>query len=122
MRSAWDFKDGLADLASFATGQKARLDRAVRDRATTLRLGPIQPIVPAQNIEAARIIVKRSPLRAQRSSSSYVTPYSSGPYYGSPYYPVDPYYAFYPGYGYGYGYWSGPSFRFYAGPRRHGRG
>ena len=43
VRSAWDLKDGLADLAAFAERQKARVDRAVRDRAAALRVGAIHP-------------------------------------------------------------------------------
>src|SRR3954447_8229536 len=38
VRSAWDLKDGIADLAQFAESQKARVDRAVRDRAAGLRI------------------------------------------------------------------------------------
>ena len=39
VRSAWDLKEGLADLATFAGQQKARLARAVRDRGTALGAG-----------------------------------------------------------------------------------
>jgi hypothetical protein len=59
VRSAWDLKEGLADLAAFAKLQKARLDRAVRDRGTALGLGAIQPVVPPRNPEAEKIVVRR---------------------------------------------------------------
>jgi hypothetical protein len=62
VRSAWDLKDGLADLAGFAGQQKARLARAVRDRAADLGAGSIQPVAPERNTEAARIIVRRKRL------------------------------------------------------------
>ena len=39
VRSAWDLKEGLADLAAFAQQQKARVERAIRDRASALGLG-----------------------------------------------------------------------------------
>src|ERR1700682_773917 len=52
VRSAWDLKEGLADLAAFAQQQKGRIERAVRDRATALGLGAIQPAVAAKNPEA----------------------------------------------------------------------
>ena len=62
VRSAWDLKEGLADLAAFEGQQKARLARAVRDRAATLSVGPIQPIAPPRNAEAERIVVRRKRL------------------------------------------------------------
>jgi len=62
VRSAWDLKEGLADLAAFEGQQKARLARAVRDRAATLSVGPIQPITPPRNAEAERIVVRRKRL------------------------------------------------------------
>ena len=62
VRSAWDLKDGLADLTAFAGQQKARLARAVRDRAATLSAGPIQPTAPPRNAEAERIVVRRKRL------------------------------------------------------------
>jgi len=62
VRSAWDLKDGLDDLAAFAGRQKARLDRALRDRASDLGAGVIQPAVPAKNGEAERIVVRRKRL------------------------------------------------------------
>ena len=62
VRSAWDLKDGLEDLAVFAGRQKARLERAVRDRAAALGAGVIQPAVPVKNAEAERIVVRRKRL------------------------------------------------------------
>jgi hypothetical protein len=67
VRSAWDLKEGLADLAAFAVQQKARLARAVRDRGASLGAGSgrilgggaIQPVAPAKNAEAERIVVRR---------------------------------------------------------------
>ena len=59
VRSAWDLQEGLADLAAFAQQQTTRLERAVRDRATVLRLGPIQPLAPPRNPEAEKIVVRR---------------------------------------------------------------
>jgi hypothetical protein len=59
VRSAWDLKEGLADLAAFAKMQKARLERAVRDRGTVLGLGSIQPVAPPRNPEAEKIVVRR---------------------------------------------------------------
>ena len=59
VRSAWDLKDGLADLASFGQQQKARLERAIRERAAALSLGAIQPVTPPRNPEAEKIVVRR---------------------------------------------------------------
>jgi Peptidase family M28 len=59
VRSAWDLKPGLADLAAFAQQQEARLERAVQDRASALGLGAIQAFVPARNLEAEKIVVRR---------------------------------------------------------------
>jgi hypothetical protein len=59
VRSAADPSAGLADLASFAQKQKARVDAAVRDRAAALQLGPVQHVVPPANPEAAKIVVRR---------------------------------------------------------------
>jgi hypothetical protein len=59
VRSAWDLKAGLADLSAFAGQQKVRLANAVRDRATALNVGPIQPFAPAKNPEAEKIVVRR---------------------------------------------------------------
>ena len=62
VRSAWELKEGLADLASFAGQQKARLARAVHDRAGALGATSIQPMAPAKNAEAERIVVRRKRL------------------------------------------------------------
>ena len=59
VRSAWDLKEGLADLTAFANQQKGRLARAVRDRAAALNGGPIQPMAPSRNPEAEGIVVRR---------------------------------------------------------------
>jgi hypothetical protein len=59
VRSAWDLSDGLADLAVFAKQQKARVERAVRDRAAALQLGAVEPQVPVRNPEAEKIVVRR---------------------------------------------------------------
>jgi hypothetical protein len=59
VRSAWDLKSGLADMAVFAQQQKARVERAVQDRATLSGLGPIQAFTPARNPEAEKIVVRR---------------------------------------------------------------
>jgi hypothetical protein len=58
VRSAWDLKDGLADLAKFAESQKGRVDRAVRDRAAGLHIEPARYTPPART-EAAGIVVRR---------------------------------------------------------------
>ena len=59
VRSAWDHKSGLSDLAVFSQQQKARVERAVQERATVLGLGPIQAFTPARNPEAEKIVVRR---------------------------------------------------------------
>jgi hypothetical protein len=59
VRSAWDLQEGLADLAAFAQQQNRRLERAVRERATALGLGPIQPLASPRNPEAEKIVVRR---------------------------------------------------------------
>jgi hypothetical protein len=59
VRSAWDLREGLADLAVFAQRQEERLGRAVQDRARALGLGAIQTFVPARNLEAEKIVVRR---------------------------------------------------------------
>jgi hypothetical protein len=59
VRSAWDLADGLSDLAAFAGQQKARLDRAVQDRAKVLGFGRIEPVEPPRNSEAEKIVVRR---------------------------------------------------------------
>jgi hypothetical protein len=59
VRSAWDLKEGLSELSTFAQNQKSRLRRSVRDQATALGLGTIEPAVPPRNPEAAKIVVRR---------------------------------------------------------------
>jgi hypothetical protein len=59
VRSAFDLKQGLADLATFGGLQKARVDRAITDRAASLNLGTIRPIAPPVNPEATKIVVRR---------------------------------------------------------------
>jgi hypothetical protein len=59
VRSAVDLPEGLGGLAAFAQQQKARVESNIRDRATTLGLGAIQPATPKRNIEAERIVVRR---------------------------------------------------------------
>src|SRR6266446_1446975 len=49
----------LDDLAAFAQRQKARLERAIRDRATALGFGAIQPVAPPRHPEAEKIVVRR---------------------------------------------------------------
>jgi hypothetical protein len=58
VRSAWDLKDGLADLARFADSQKVRVDRAIRDRSAALHIEPARYTPPART-EAAGIVVRR---------------------------------------------------------------
>ena len=59
VKQAADLPQGLADLASFAGVQKARIESAVQQRAAGLHLGTIQPSVPKVNPEAEKIIVRR---------------------------------------------------------------
>jgi hypothetical protein len=59
VRSAWDLKEGLAELAAFSQQQKARVERSIQDRAKALGLGPVRPIAPAPNPEAEKIVVRR---------------------------------------------------------------
>ncbi|MGH9719335.1 MAG: M28 family metallopeptidase [Bryobacteraceae bacterium] len=59
VRSAAALEEGLADLASVAARQKARLERAARDRGAALGAGQIQPIAPPRNPEAEKIVVRR---------------------------------------------------------------
>ena len=59
VRSAADLKEALTELASFSQYQKARLRRSVRDRAAALGIGPVEPVAPARNAEAAKIVVRR---------------------------------------------------------------
>jgi hypothetical protein len=59
VRSAWDLKDSLADLAAFAGQQKARLDRAIRARTADLNLSAIEAVGPPDNPDAEKIVVRR---------------------------------------------------------------
>ena len=59
VRSAWSLESGLAALSAFTEQQKTRLEGLIRDRATALGLGSIQPIAPSRNTEAATIVVRR---------------------------------------------------------------
>lgn len=59
VRSAWDLKNGLADLALFSQQQTARLERAIQDRASTLGAGSITAAAPVRNVEAEKIVVRR---------------------------------------------------------------
>lgn len=59
VRSAWNLQEGLADLAAFAQQQKTRLESAIRDRATALGLGAIQPAALPRNPAAEGIVVRR---------------------------------------------------------------
>ncbi len=59
MRSAWDLKEGLADLAAFAQQQKARLERSIGYRALALGFSGIQPVAPPRRLEAEKIVVRR---------------------------------------------------------------
>jgi hypothetical protein len=58
VRSAWDLKPGLADLAAFAAKEKARVTRAVRDRAGDLGI-EAAPSEPAAREGASQIVVRR---------------------------------------------------------------
>jgi hypothetical protein len=62
VRSAWDLKEGLADLAAFAGQQKTRLDRAIRARAADLKLGAVEAAAAPANPEAEKIVVRRKRL------------------------------------------------------------
>jgi hypothetical protein len=62
VRSAFDLKEGLADLQAFAGQQKARLARAVNDRAAAVGAGAVHAIAPVKNTEAENIVVRRKRL------------------------------------------------------------
>jgi hypothetical protein len=65
VRSAFDLRDELVDLAQFADRQRARVDRTVQDRASALALGRVDPATAAvspRDTEAARIVVRRKRL------------------------------------------------------------
>src|SRR4051812_20419150 len=57
VRSAWDLKEGLADLAAFAELEKARVLRAVRDRSAALGMDALSYPVPIRT-EASTIVVR----------------------------------------------------------------
>jgi hypothetical protein len=59
IRPAWNLAEGLTELAAFSQKQKARLERAIADKASALGLGRIEPIPPKPNPEARSIIVRR---------------------------------------------------------------
>jgi len=79
VRWVWDLKEGLADLAAFADEPKARLDRAVRDRAMLTGLGQIQPLMPPKNPEAEKIA-----MRAEAHGHHYHRPSAAVPVRGLP--------------------------------------
>ena len=58
VRSAFDLKEGLAGLAAFAESEKARAQRAVRDRLTALRIDGIPYTVRGRGV-ASNIVVRR---------------------------------------------------------------
>jgi hypothetical protein len=62
VQSASELPVAMADLVAFGKLQKARVETAVRDRATTLGLGEIRPLARAENSEAAKIVVRRKRL------------------------------------------------------------
>jgi len=59
VKQAADLQQELAQLASFAGIEKARIESAIQQRATDLHLGTIQPLLPKVNPEAESIIVLR---------------------------------------------------------------
>jgi hypothetical protein len=59
VRSAFDLKDGLAELAAFTEQQTRRVDRAIRQRGSETRTGTIQPFERPRNAEAETMIVHR---------------------------------------------------------------
>lgn len=59
IRSAVDHKEALAELSTFGAQQKARLDRAIRDRAAAIGIASVSPTVPPRNPEAEKIVVRR---------------------------------------------------------------
>ena len=59
VRSAWDFREGLADLAAFAEKQKLLVASAVQYRAAALGIGKIEPATPQRNPEAEKIVIRR---------------------------------------------------------------
>lgn len=59
VKQAADLPQELLQLASFASVQKERIESAVQQRATKLRLGTIQPLSPKTNPETEKIVVRR---------------------------------------------------------------
>jgi hypothetical protein len=59
VRSAWDLKEGLEDLAAFSERQKSLAQSAVQERAAKLGLSRIQPAPPPRNSEAEKVLVRR---------------------------------------------------------------
>ena len=59
VRSAWNLTEGLTDLSAFAQQQKSLVQSAVRQQATALELGQVEPIPPPRNPEAEKIVVRR---------------------------------------------------------------
>jgi hypothetical protein len=58
VRSAMELTDGIADLSAFADRQKARAERAIRDRAAALEVKEIPRIARRQSA-ASEIVVRR---------------------------------------------------------------
>jgi hypothetical protein len=59
VRSAWDYKDGIAELESFSRLQKSRLERAIQGQASSLGLTQVSAVIPQRNPEAGGIVVRR---------------------------------------------------------------
>ena len=59
VNSAAPLDKELTELSSFAQQQKGRVEGLIRERASELSLGAIQPFVPARNAEAETIVVRR---------------------------------------------------------------
>jgi Peptidase family M28 len=59
VRSAAELKDELAGLAEFASQQKTRVERSIQERAAALHVTAVQPIAPARNAAAEKIVVRR---------------------------------------------------------------
>jgi hypothetical protein len=53
-------EQGLTDLAAFGRQQQARVEGRIRDRATELKLGTVQPFVAPRNPGADAIVVRRT--------------------------------------------------------------
>ena len=59
VHSAGDQSEGTSGLAAFGDAQKKRVEAAVQDRASALKLGRIQAAAPKPNAEAETIVVRR---------------------------------------------------------------